>query len=181
MVCNRCLLVVERILQACNIPHHQILLGELHINGEMSADQVELLSAELAKVGLQLIDKRSSNIIESIKQLVARKARNEVIEDDTNINLSQYLSKKLYHEYTYLSRLFSAAEGRTIESYFIEHRIQKVKELLTFNDMTLAAISLQMEYSSTAHLSKQFKQVTGYTPSNFKQVTAKMHYIPVCA
>ena len=86
------------------------------------------------------------------------------------MKLSAYLCRNLYYEYTYLSSLFSSVEGHTIENYFIRHRIEKVKELLVYNEMTLSAISFEMEYSSTAHLSSQFKQVTGLTPSHFKKV-----------
>ena len=108
--------------------------------------------------------------VEKIKQLVIKKARNEVTDKEKKIKLSAYLSQNLHYEYTYLSSLFSSVEGYTIENYFIQQRIEKVKELLAYDEMTLSTIAFEMEYSSTAHLSSQFKQVTGLTPSHFKKV-----------
>jgi AraC-like DNA-binding protein len=108
--------------------------------------------------------------VEKIKQLVIKKARNEVADKEKKIKLSAYLSQNLHYEYTYLSSLFSSVEGYTIENYFIQQRIEKVKELLAYDELTLSTIAFEMEYSSTAHLSTQFKQVTGLTPSHFKKV-----------
>src|SRR5436190_21351590 len=111
-----------------------------------------------------------SGLVEKIKQLVIKKARNEVSEKERKTKLSVYLSQHLHHEYTYLSSFFSSVEGRTIENYFIEQRIEKAKELLVYGQMTLSAIAYELEYSSVAHLSSQFKKITGLTPSYFKQV-----------
>ena len=99
-----------------------------------------------------------------------KKARNEVDKKEIKMNLSAYLSDKLHYEYTHLSSLFSEVEGRTIENYFIEQRIEKAKELLIYDQMTLSEIAFELEYSSTAHLSTQFKKITGLTPSHFKNV-----------
>jgi AraC-like DNA-binding protein len=128
------------------------------------------VGAELAKIGLELIDNRTSGMIERIKQLVIKRARAETGGSDKKMKLSAYLSQHLHHEYTYLSSFFSSVEGRTIENYFIEQRIEKVKELLVYKEMTLSEISFELEYSSVAHLSNQFKKITGLTPSHFKQV-----------
>lgn len=108
-------------------------------------------------------------MLEKIKKLVIRKARGEVAKNEYRLKLSAYLSGHLFHEYTYLSSYFSSKEGRTIESYFIQQRVEKVKELLQYNEMTLSAISYEMDYCSVAHLSYQFKQITGLTPSEFKK------------
>jgi AraC-like DNA-binding protein len=105
-----------------------------------------------------------------MKQLLIKKARNEAGETENRMKLSSYLSQKLHHEYTYLSSLFSSVEGRTIENFFMHQRIERVKELLVYNEMTLATIAFEMDYSSVAHLSNQFKQLTGLTPSHFKQL-----------
>jgi len=170
MVCRRCLLAVEEVLKASAIPFQQVITGEIHLEAKISKGQNDHLSSGLAAIGLELIDNRMSGLIEKIKQLVIKKARNEVDEKENKLKLSVYLSQHLHHEYTYLSSFFSSVEGRTIENYFIEQRIEKVKELLVYNEMTLSQIALDMEYSSVAHLSNQFKKITGLTPSHFKTI-----------
>jgi AraC-like DNA-binding protein len=170
MVCHRCILAVEEVLKNSAIPFQQVITGEIHLSENIAKQQIDLLSAGLAKIGLELIDNRMTSTIEKIKQLVIKKARNEVDEKETKLKLSIYLSQHLHHEYTYLSSFFSSVEGRTIENYFIEQRIEKVKELLVYKQMTLSQIAFEIEYSSVAHLSNQFKKITGLTPSFFKQV-----------
>ncbi len=170
MVCHRCLLAVQTVLEKLSIQFDKVVVGEIHLPEQLSEKQSVLLSAGLAEIGLELIDNKMTGIIEKIKQLVIKKARNEVTEAESRMNLSSYLSQKMHHEYTYLSSLFSSVESRTIENYFIHQRIEKVKELLVYNEMTLQAISYEMEYSSVAHLSAQFKQVTGLTPSHFRKI-----------
>jgi len=170
MVCHRCILAVEELLRNSVISFHQVITGEIHLQENIARQQIDLLAANLAKIGLELIDNRMSGTIEKIKQLVIKKARNEVDEKEIKIKLSVYLSQHLHHEYTYLSSFFSSVEGRTIENYFIEQRIEKVKELLVYKEMTLSQIAFDMEYSSVAHLSNQFKKITSLTPSHFKQV-----------
>ena len=170
MVCRRCLLAVEDVLTRSAIPFHKVITGEIHLSENISQKQTDLLSAGLTSIGLELIDNRMSGMIEKIKQLVIKKARNEVEEKENKTKLSIYLSQNLHHEYTYLSSFFSSVEGRTIENYFIEQRIEKVKELLVYKEMSLSEISFELEYSSVAHLSNQFKKVTGLTPSHFKEV-----------
>jgi len=175
MVCNRCVMTVERILEKTGIPYHKVLLGEIHLAGQLlTATQKKLLQSRLSEVGFELIDTHVSALIEKIKQLVILKARNELDQKESRMNLSRLLSDKLHYEYTHLSSLFSSVEGRTIENYFIEQRIEKAKELLVYGQMTLSEIAFALEYSSTAHLSGQFKKITGLTPSHFKEVgTAK--------
>jgi AraC family transcriptional regulator len=170
MVCRRCLLAVENVLEKSAIDFQKVVVGEIHLQGQLSEKQFSLLGSRLAEIGLELIDNKMTGLIERIKQLVIEKARNNVSEAESKMNLSVYLSKNLYHEYTYLSSLFSSVEGRTIENYFIHQRIEKVKELLVYKEMTLLAISFEMEYSSVAHLSSQFKQITGLTPSHFRKI-----------
>jgi len=170
MVCRRCLLAVENVLANASISYQQVIVGEIHLIQPLSAEQYVSVSSCLAAIGLELNDNRTSGLIEKIKQLVIKKARKEVDDKEHKMNLSAYLSQNLYHEYTYLSSLFSSVEGRTIENYFIQQRIEKVKELLVYNEMTLSAIAFEMDYSSVAHLSNQFKQITGLTPSHFKKV-----------
>jgi AraC-like DNA-binding protein len=170
MVCHRCVLAVEDILKKTGISFQKVVTGEIHLESEPGGEQKELLTKNLAGIGLELIDNRMSGLIERIKQLVIKKARNEVGEKENKTKLSNYLSDKLHHEYTYLSSFFSSVEGRTIENYFIEQRIEKAKELLVYGQLTLSEIAYELEYSSVAHLSSQFKKITGLTPSYFKQV-----------
>ena len=174
MVCHRCVLVVEDILHNTEIPFSKVLFGEIHLTGKLPGEQKELLKEKLAGVGFELIDNHMSSLIEKIKTHVIKKARNDVEEKDNKIKLSNYLSDKLHHEYTYLSSLFSSVEGRTIENFFIEQRIEKAKELLIYGQMTLSEIAYELEYSSVAHLSGQFKKITGLTPSYFKEVGTSM-------
>jgi len=170
MVCHRCILAVEDVLKKLSIPFQKVMIGEVHLAEKISEKQQELLRESLAAIGLELIDNRMSGLVEKIKQLVIKKARNEVNDKEQKTKLSAYLSQHLHHEYTYLSSFFSSVEGRTIENYFIEQRIEKVKELLVYKEMNLSQIAFDMEYSSVAHLSSQFKKITGLTPSHFKQV-----------
>ncbi len=170
MVCHRCVLAVEDILNKNKLPFLKVIFGEIHLTNEISTEQKEALSSSLKNVGFELIDSHMSGLIEKIKQHIIRKARNEVSAEEKKLNLSNYLSGKLNYEYTHLSSLFSSVEGRTIENLYIEQRIEKAKELLIYGLMTLSEIAFELEYSSTAHLSSQFKKVTGLTPSHFKKV-----------
>jgi len=170
MVCHRCILAVEDILRTEDIPFQKVIFGEIHLPAEISPDQKDRLTNKFNVVGFELIDNHSKALIEKIKQLVINRARNEVDEKEGKIKLSYYLSDKVNHEYTYLSSLFSSVEGRTIENYFIEQRIEKAKELLIYDQLTLSQIAFDLEYSSVAHLSTQFKKITGLTPSYFKEI-----------
>lgn len=170
MVCHRCILAVKDILLNLSIPFQQVSIGEIHLVENITKEQNEVLSSNLVQIGLELIDNRMRGMAEKIKQLILMKVRKEVDSKEQKRKLSVFLSEHLHHEYTYLSSFFSSIEGRTIENYFIEQRIEKVKELLVYKEMTLSEIAFEMEYSSVAHLSNQFKKITGLTPSHFKQV-----------
>ncbi len=174
MVCHRCVLSVEDILNDAAIPFQKVIFGEIHLTNDMSSEQRETLTAMLKNVGFELIDSHMSGLIERIKMLVIKRARNEVDKKEIKLNLSTFLSEKLNYEYTHLSSVFSAVEGRTIENYFIEQRIEKAKELLIYGQMTLSEIAFELDYSSTAYLSTQFKKITGLTPSYFKEVGISM-------
>ncbi|MBK9400357.1 MAG: helix-turn-helix transcriptional regulator [Bacteroidetes bacterium] len=172
MVCHRCVLAVEDILTKNQIPFLKVIFGEIHLVDKPDTRQKEILSNALENIGFELIDNHMSGLIEKIKQYVIRKARNEESSEEKKINLSNYLSNHLNYEYTHLSSLFSSVEGRTIENLYIEQRIEKAKELLIYGTLTLSEIAFELNYSSTAHLSSQFKKVTGLTPSYFKKVGA---------
>lgn len=171
MVCHRCVMAVEAILKAENIPFHKVIFGEIHLLEELTNDQKSRLENQLVQVGFKMIDTQTGGLVEKIKQLVIKRARNE-ITDAQKMKLSGFLSDAVNHEYTYLSNLFSSVEGRTIENYFIEQRIEKAKELLVYDQLSLSQIADELEYSSVAHLSTQFKKITGLTPTYFKEVGA---------
>lgn len=170
MVCGRCIIAVDQILKKLGISYHQILIGEIHLCTIPDEETKMTLGDELEKIGLKIIDDRFKQLIEKTKQLIIRKARNEISEDGQGKTLSKFLSQKLAIEYTYLSSLFSSVEGRTIENYFIEQRIEKVKEMLVYDQVSLSEIAFQLSFSSVAHLSLQFKKTTGLTPSHFKKI-----------
>jgi AraC family transcriptional regulator len=169
MVCHRCILSVEGILNKSAIPFDKVLFGEIHLKKVLNQKQKENLAAKLKNEGFELIDSHLNGLIEKIKLLVIKRARNEVDKKETKLNLSTYLSEELHYEYTHLSSLFSEVEGRTIENFFIEQRIEKAKELIFYGQMTLSEIAFKLDYSNTAYLSTQFKKITGITPSDFKE------------
>jgi AraC family transcriptional regulator len=174
MVCDRCIKTVENILKKNNIDFQNVTLGEIHLDKKVTEKQHAKLLEDLLQSGFEMIGNHTSALVEKIKQLVIGRARNEVGGQDKKINLSNYLSGKLNYEYTHLSSLFSSVEGRTIENYFIEQRIERAKELIVYGQKTLSEIAYDLDYSSTAHLSSQFKKVTGLSPSHFKEIgTAK--------
>lgn len=170
MVCHRCVRSVENILINAAIPFHKVIFGEIQLANELTREQKEDLSAKLKNEGFELLDSHMSELIEKIKMHVIMRARNEVASKEVKLNLSAYLSDKLHYEYTHLSSTFSEVEGRTIEDFFIKQRIEKAKELLVYGQMTLSEIAFELDYSSTAYLSTQFKKITGLTPSYFKEV-----------
>lgn len=170
MVCLRCILAVEDILQKESIPFQKVTFGEIHLIEKLTENQRSSLNENLNRIGFEVIDNHTSGLIEKIKQLIIKKARNEIVIDDVNKKLSLYISEAIHHEYTYLSGLFSAIEGRTIENYFIEQRIEKAKELLVYDQLTLSQIAFELEFSNVAHLSLQFKKITGLTPTYFKEI-----------
>lgn len=166
MVCNRCKMVVKAALEKLRITPLNVELGEVTIEEDLDASKKEQLELALKELGFELIDDKKSRYIEKIKSLII-----ELIYEQGNnlkINLSDYLSQNVYHDYFYLSNLFSEIEGTTIEKYFIAQKIERVKELLAYKELSLGEIAFQLNYSSVAHLSNQFKKITGVSPSHFK-------------
>jgi AraC-like DNA-binding protein len=164
-------MVVKAELAKLGLHHNIVDLGEAEILDYISPEQVNLLKTELLKSGLELMNDKKSILIQKIKNAII-----EVVhysEEPLRIKLSEYLSRKLNHDYTYLANLFSEVQGTTIEKFFIAHKIERVKELLVYNEFNLTEIAFQMHYSSVAHLSSQFKKVTGLTPTHFKQLKDK--------
>ena len=171
MVCIRCKMVVKDELTNLGLRHLVVELGEVDLLEEMTAKQHDDLKAALLKSGLELLDDKKSVFIQKIKNIIVELVHYS--EEPLTINLSEYLSQKLNHDYTYLANLFSEVTGMTIEKFFITHKIERVKELLVYNELTLTEIAYKMHYSSVSHLSSQFKKVTGLTPSHFKLLRYK--------
>lgn len=169
MVCDRCILVVRQQLDELGIGYKNIQLGQAELDAELSAEQSEALRSRLSAAGFELLDDRKSKLVEKIKTTIIELIHGNK-EDELNRKISVLLEEKLNLDYHYISSLFSSVEGVTIERYVILQRIEKVKELLMYDELSLSEIAWQMGYSSVQHLSQQFKKVTGFTPSQFKQL-----------
>ncbi|HMR20295.1 MAG TPA: AraC family transcriptional regulator, partial [Sphingobacterium sp.] len=146
----------------------KIKLGEVILENELSEEQQQRLDRGLSLLGFERIDDKKSRIIEQIKAIIIDLVHHQ--ENDMKINLSDILRAEMRHDYNYLSNLFSEVEGVTIEKYFIAQKIEKVKELLVYDELSLSEIAFRLNYSSVAYLSNQFKKVTGLTPSHFKKI-----------
>jgi AraC-like DNA-binding protein len=166
MVCNRCINAVRNLLTELKIPFTSIQLGEINLHKDLSLDQTKNLKNRLSELGFELLDDSRKKIIEKIKTIIIKQVHYN--EGDQRFNLSEVLSSSLNKDYSYLSNLFSEVEGTTVEKYFINQKIEKAKELLVYDELSLSEIAFQLGYSSVAHLSSQFKKVTGLTPSHFK-------------
>jgi len=171
MVCSRCKMVVKSELEKLGLRPLAVDLGEVEISADLEGYQRQDVHAALQKFGFALLDDKKSVIIERVKNLIVDLVQNK--NNQLKTNLSDYLSRELNHDYTYITNLFTQAEGTTIEQYFIAQKIERVKELLVYDEMSLSEISYQLNYSSVSHLSKQFKKVTGLTPSQYKQLKEK--------
>jgi YesN/AraC family two-component response regulator len=161
-------MVVENELHKLNLHIKHISLGQVEIEESLTKNESEELAASFSALGFELIDDKRTVLIEQVKHLVLDLIRNQ--HNETNLNLSEIISKEIHHDYNYVSSLFSEVEGMTIEKYFISQKIEYVKELLVYDELTLSEIAYQLNYSSVAYLSNQFKKVTGLTPSHFKQI-----------
>lgn len=168
MVCSRCKMVVKDTLEANGIKTVSVELGEVDTTEQISKEQVSTIDAALKRLGFELIDDKKSKTIEKIKNAIITLVHHS--DHDLKTNLSTYISAQIQQDYNYLSNLFSEVEGTTIEKYFISQRIEKVKELLVYDELSLSEIAYQLGYSSVAYLSNQFKKVTGFTPSYFKSL-----------
>jgi len=169
MVCPRCISAVEGFLQVQRIGYSEVKLGEVNLTNSISHEQKERLSESLMSQGFELLENEKSSLIAQIKAVVIAQVHHS--KESMKENFSSYLSKRLHHEYTALSKLFSSVEGITIEKYITAQKIEKAKELLYYDEMSLAEIAFQLDYSSSAYLSSQFKKETGMTPSEFKKLS----------
>ncbi len=164
-------MVVKEELAKLGLHYSAVELGEAEIMENVSAQQHDQIKRALLKSGLELIDDKRSVLIQKIKNVIIELVH--YTDEPLTINFSEFLSRKLNHDYTYLANLFSEVQGITIEKFIIAHKIERVKELLAYNELTLTEIAYLMHYSSVAHLSTQFKKVTDLTPSHFKQLRDK--------
>ncbi len=172
MVCPRCITSVEDILKKQSIAFSKVTLGEVELKKALSARQKSNLQKELKAIGFELIETRLSAIVEKIKISVSEYLNHA---DEKKLKLSVFITKKMPYDYSYLSDLFSSVEGYTIEHFFIEKRIEKVKELLVYKQLSLSEIAFQLGFSSVHHLSSQFKKETGLTPTHFKNIGKLKH------
>jgi len=168
MVSLRCKMAVKAALESMGIHYRSIDLGEIDVKEELTKEQLSELKKRLSVSLLELMDDKKSMLIEKIKNVIVEMIHYE--EELPIVNFSDYLTSKLHHEYNYMSSLFSEVTGITIEHFIIAHKIEKVKELLLYDELSLTEISYKLNYSSVAHLSNQFKKVTGLTPTYFKKL-----------
>ena len=167
MVCNRCKMVVEQELKKLGLNPVSVQLGEVILEeSTLSTTQTNAIRKALQLYGFELLDDKKAQLLDQIKTFIIETIHYK--EEVSGLNFSTLLSQHLHHDYSYLSKLFSEVEGITIEQYLLLQKIEKVKELLHYNEMSLSQIAFDLGYSSTAHLSAQFKKLTGLTPTQFK-------------
>ena len=175
MVCVRCKMAVQAVLENLQIPYTSIELGVAELAGELTAKQLEELRAGLEYYELEIMDNKKSILVERIKHIINERVNSEDL--DSPLKFTVYLSETLGYDYTYLSNVFSAAETGSIEKFYITSRIQKVKDLMIYEDMSIKEIASRLNYSSVPHLSMQFKKVTGKTPTEYKKIYGLPAYV----
>lgn len=171
MVSLRCKMLVKSELEKLGLTCSSVELGYVDVREEISEEQLDTFNKNLKKSGLELLDDKKNILVEKIKAVVIEMIHYS--DEVPKVNDSDYISEKLNYDYTYLSNTFSEVRGMTIQQYIIQHKIEKVKELLIYDELTLTEIAYKLHYSSVAHLSNQFKKVTGLTPSYFKDLKEK--------
>lgn len=171
MVCIRCKMVVQSELENLGLSYSSIELVEAEITGEITPDQRQKLAAALKETGLELMEDKKKILVERIKTSIIELVH--FTDDQIKVNLSDHLSQKLNHNYTYLANLFSEVKGMTIEKYYLTHKIERAKELLAYDELNLTEIAWKLHYSSVAHLSNQFRKMTGLTPTQFKNLKGR--------
>ncbi len=176
MVSSRCKMMVKEALKELGLHFIVVDLGVVDVMEELSGEQKAALQSLLFNAGLELMDDKKAMLIEKIKKVIIEMVHHAVELPKTNF--SDFISKKLDYDYTYLANLFSEVQGTTIEQYIISHKIERIKELIVYGEMNITEIANKMNYSSVAHLSSQFKKATGLTPSHFKQLKEKRR-IPI--
>lgn len=170
MVCPRCVMSVEQLLTKNHLEPKSIRLGEVELAGDANKDTLMRFAGDLKQLGFELLDDQRMQLIEQIKTLLIQKTQSGSIEE--HFSISKFLTDHIYKDYSAISKLFSEVEGITLEQFFILQKIEKTKELLIYNEQSLSQIAFNLGYSSTQHLSNQFKKLTGMTPTQFKQLGA---------
>lgn len=173
MVCDRCKKVVKEELEKTGLTVLQIDLGEVEILQEPDTDQLRSIENVLQQNGFELLSNKKVTLVESIKKLIIEEVQHLRGNKPTHMNFSDYLAAKSGYEYSYISHLFSSETGMTLEQFLIAQRIEKVKEWLSYDELSVSEIAWRLGYSSTAHLSNQFKKVTGLTPGAYKTTQIK--------
>ena len=173
MVCNRCKMAVEDLFEELGFQDYTVRIGTVILSDEhVDADSLEQIGIKLLSLGFELIDDKKSKLMEAIKITVVSKIFHGTLTD-YQLNWSSLITEEIPYDYKYLSQLFSSVEGITIEQYIILQKIEKVKELIVYNEHSLSEIAWKLNYSSVAHLSNQFKKVTGMRPKEFKRLGNK--------
>lgn len=168
MVCSRCKMVVKSVFENIGINPIAVELGEVELKNDIQENQKLELLKKLRAIGFDLIDDKKSKTIDKIKTLIIDLVQNK--NNDLKSNLSDYISQELHQDYNTLSNLFSEVENTTIEKYFINQKIEKVKELIIYDELSLSEIAYSLNYNTVSHLSNQFKKVTGFSPTYFKKI-----------
>lgn len=168
MVCNRCVMVVKAELEKFGLTPIKVEMGSAEVSSSLNKEDLERLNEKLVSLGFALMSDKKSQLVEQVKNIIVDLVQNQ--NADLKINLSNLLEDKLNHDYNYISSTFSEIENTTIEKYFIHQKIERVKELIVYDELTLSEIAFQLHYSSVAHLSSQFKKITGLSPSHFKTI-----------
>jgi AraC-like DNA-binding protein len=171
MLSTRCKIVVKDILKSLDLHFVIVDLGEVEIMEDLDTEQLDALKMGLLEAGLELMDNKKAILIERIKNTIIEMVHHST--EGIKINFSNFLSEKLNHDYTYMANLFSEVQGTTIEQFMIAHKVERVKELIIYGELNITEIAWKMNYSSVAHLSNQFKKMTGLSPSQFKQLKEK--------
>jgi AraC-like DNA-binding protein len=172
MVSIRCISAVSAILKECKIQPHNTQLGEIEIPDDVSTEQMKLLDQKLKQAGFELMEDKKAQMIEKTIGVIIDMIHNQ--EDGPKVNYSDYISEKLHFDYTYISNVFSHIKGITIQQFIIIHKIERIKELIIYNELSISEIAWKLNYSSAAHLSNQFKKITGLTPSSFKALKIRL-------
>ncbi len=174
MVCQRCKTAVKNELEKLGLHYTRVDLGETEIMEDLSPGQWAALSVSLSNIGLELLDDKKNVLVERIRTLIIQLVHSN--EEPIKTNLSDYLAHKLNYNYNYLSNLFSEVKGTTIEKFYLANKIERAKELIVYDELNLTEIARKLHYSSVAHLSNQFKKLTGLTPSHFKNLKSKKRH-----
>lgn len=171
MVSNRCKIAVKEALRNLGLHFIVVDLGEVDIMEDITIEQREQIRVALQLSGLELIDDKKAVLIERIKNIIIEMVHHSA--DLIKTNFSDYLSQKLNYDYTYMANLFSEVQGTTIEQFIIFHKVERIKELIIYDELSITEIAFMMSYSSVSHLSNQFKKVTGLSPSHFRKMKDK--------